>query len=266
MTRRETLVFGGVTVLSVMAGGAAIVRRRTQPEASAPVTTTSSTPSSSATTTPEPMVADETTTTSTTTPPSALTVVDVLCRESWASAPAGAGIPHTIEQITVHHSATRLDDNREVVDHIRRYQRDHQESRGWVDLAYHYVIDARGNLYEARSTDVVGDTSTNYDPTGHFLAMCDGNFEEQEVPEPQFDGLARLLAWAVQQHGLTVESISGHRDHASTACPGQNLYERVKSRELARRVQAHLAVGPVELRLVCGAEAEHRVDAIQAGA
>lgn len=265
MTRRETLVLGGVTVLSAMAGGAAIVRRRTQPATSAPVTTTSSAPSSSATTIPEPMVAEETTT-STTTPPAALTVVEVLCRDSWASAPAGAGTPHTIDQITVHHSATRLEDNREVVDHIRRYQRDHQESRGWVDLAYHYVIDARGNVYEARSTDVVGDTSTNYDPTGHFLAMCDGNFDEQDVPEPQFDGLARLLAWGVQEHGLTVESISGHRDHASTACPGQNLYEQVKNGELARRVQAHLAVGPLERRLLCGAEAGQRIDAIQAGA
>lgn len=104
------------------------------------------------------------------------------------------------------------------------------------------------------------------DPVLGATSSLVGSAGARNRPEPQFDSLARLLAWAVRQHGLTVESISSHRDHASTACPGQDLYERVKSRELGRRVQAHLAVGPVERRLLCGAEAGHRIDAIQAGA
>src|SRR5690606_28659819 len=144
---------------------------------------------------------------------------------------AGPGRPHTISQVTVHHSASPLSDNRQVPGRLRAFQRDHQ-SNGWSDLAYHYVVDAAGNIYEGRNPGQVGDTSTTYDPTGHFLALCDGNFEVHDVPEAQLDGLAKLVAWALQHYELPVEQVSGHKDHAATACPGTALYAHLESGEL----------------------------------
>lgn len=196
---------------------------------------------------------------------SAATLISVLCRASWRAAPAAPGTPHTIQQITVHHSGEALHDNRQVPARIRRFQQMHQAGKGWSDIAYHYVIDAEGTFYEGRAVDVAGDTATDYDPSGHFLALCDGNFEEHDVPERQLDGLARLLAWAVQRYGLSVEQVSGHKDHAATACPGEALYGRLRSGDLADRVSGHLAAGAWELAVVCGPEADARVRAIEAG-
>jgi hypothetical protein len=192
------------------------------------------------------------------------TILTALCREAWGAAPAAAGRPHQIQQITVHHSAGLLTNNRAVPARLLGYQRNHQQ-RGWVDLAYHWIVDAEGNLYEGRSTDYAGDTATDYDPAGHFLALCDGNFEEQALPPAQLDGLARLLAWAVQRYGLGVELISGHRDHAATACPGAALYDTLQTGELIGRVQAYLDAGPIHLERVCGGDAEAHINRIEQG-
>src|SRR5687768_11080303 len=64
-----------------------------------------------------------------------------ICRSSWGGRPAtGAYIPHEISRITVHHSAVALRDNRKAPAQLRSFQTDHQ-SRGWVDIAYHMLID-----------------------------------------------------------------------------------------------------------------------------
>lgn len=262
VTRRELFVLGAATAVSALSGAFAVTWQRDQTRAVPAAAVTPPSPGPAAEPAPSPAAAEEP---PAEVPPAAATVISALCRASWRAAPAGAGTPHTIQQITVHHSGEVLHDNRQVPSRIRRFQQLHQ-AKGWSDIAYHYVIDADGSIYEGRSVDVAGETATDYDPGGHFLALCDGNFEEQDIPERQLDALARLLAWAVQRYGLSVEQISGHKDHAATACPGEALYTRLQSGDLASRVSGYLAAGPWELSLVCGPEAFARVRAIEAGA
>lgn len=283
VTRRELFVLGAATAVSALSGAVAVTWQRDRTGARPATAVTPPSPEPAAEPVPSPAAAspDASSAPDPSTvpdagdaaaaeespaeaPPAAATVISALCRASWGAAPAAAGTPHTIQQITVHHSGEVLRDNRHVPSRIRRFQQLHQ-AKGWSDIAYHYVIDAEGSIYEARLVDVAGDTATDYDPRGHFLALCDGNFEEQDIPERQLDALARLLAWAVQRYGLSVEQISGHKDHAATACPGEALYARLRNGDLASRVSGYLAAGPWELALVCGPEAFARVRAIEAG-
>lgn len=173
----------------------------------------------------------------------------------------GAPKPHTLARLTVHHSAQLAPDIKGAPGRIRGFQAYHQ-SKGFPDIAYHYVVDRGGNVYEGRDEGTVGSTFTNYDPTGHFLALLDGNFEAQQPTKEQLDGLAKLLAWASQRHGLPVDTLSGHRDHAATACPGKYVYASVKDGSIRRAVQDVLARGPVELVRLSDAEGAERVRAI----
>lgn len=65
----------------------------------------------------------------------------------------------------------------------------------------------------------MGDTGTNYDPTGHFLVCLEGNFDSQQPTSEQFASVASLVAWASAKYGVGLDTISGHRDVASTSCP-----------------------------------------------
>ena len=168
--------------------------------------------------------------------------------------------------MTLHHSAVVFDDNRQMAARLREHQRNHQDVQGWIDIAYHVAVDREGNLFELRPAGLVGDTATNYDPTGHFLVLVEGNFEEQPVTEAQLQGAALAFAWGAQQYGLSTKTILGHQDvPAATACPGAALEAYITDGRLKERVDAILAQGPVPVQKICGPEAATIVADIEAG-
>jgi hypothetical protein len=177
----------------------------------------------------------------------------LLCRDAWgARPPTGPGTPHTPTRLTLHHTEVPLLANNDAPARLRQHQRYHQDSHGWIDIAYHISVDRDGNLYQLRDPDITGDTATSYDPTGHFLVVLEGDFDQQSVTEEQLNGAALAFAWASTRYGIPADTLTGHRDHApETTCPGADLYAYLSNGELKRRIDALLADGPVILRTVC---------------
>ena len=191
----------------------------------------------------------------------------LLCRDTWgARPPFPGGRPHTITRMTIHHTAVVLGDNRNITSRLRQHQRYHQDEKGWVDIAYHLGVDRDGNIFELRRTEIAGDTATNYDTTGHFLVVCEGNFDEEPVSEAQLDGAALAFAWASQEFGITSNTLASHQQVTpTTACPGANLQAHVASGDLKSRIDDFLAAGMVNLQPLCLPQAADAVAAIEAG-
>ena len=197
--------------------------------------------------------------------PPAASRIDVIPKAAWGAAPVvGEFVEHQIDQMTIHHTAVVLDDNALAPSRLRQHQSYHQ-SLGWPDLAYHYVIDGNGHVYEGRPVTAVGDTATDYDPTGHLLVCCEGDLNQQEVPAAQYKSLVAVVAWGAAQHGIDLEEIRGHRDVAATTCPGDNLYSLIAAGTLAGEVADLLANPPVPTLLPIE-EAVVLVAAIESGA
>ncbi|WP_254848335.1 peptidoglycan recognition family protein [Mycobacterium sp. SP-6446] len=196
----------------------------------------------------------------------ASTSAPLLCRDAWGARPARpGGKPHTITRMTLHHEAVVLGDNRNAPGHLRQDQRYHQDQHGWIDIAYHVGVDRNGNIYELRNTELAGDTATDYNTTGHFLVLCEGDFDQEAVSEAQLRGAALAFAWAARNFGIATDTLAGHRDLAQTSCPGASLYAHLTSGDLKRRVDDLLAAGGVDLQRFCGPDAAARVAAIEAG-
>ncbi len=141
--------------------------------------------------------------------------------------------------MTIHHTAAVLGDNSNAPARLRQHQHYHQDTQGWIDIAYHVSVDRKGNIYRLRDPHVVGNTATSYDPAGHFLVVCEGNFDEEEVTEEQLNGAALAFAWAAQQFGISPETLAGHRDKShDTACPGASLYTHVTDGDLRHASKA----------------------------
>ena len=159
-----------------------------------------------------------------------------LPRSAWGALPADTAKmkKHTIESMTVHHAGDQT--SYTGPQRFRAWQDLHQ-GRGWGDLAYHYIIGVDGTIYEGRAVDYAGDTGTDYDPTGHFLVVVEGNFEQDQPTEAQLDSLVHVLAWASTAFDVPASTITGHRDHANTVCPGGNLYPYIASGDLQRDVE-----------------------------
>lgn len=221
---------------------------------STPAPVPSSTPSSSPTTgAPEPPP-----------PPATPMVVTLLCRDAWDAAPARpTDDTHVPTRITIHHTAARFEDDTRAPARWRSYQAFHQQ-QGWSDVAYHVGADRRGHLYELRDPSVPGDTFTDYDPAGHHLIVADGDFDAQDPSPEQVEAVAQAAAAAATRLGLDADAIGGHRDHASTSCPGEALYAALPA--IRQRVAELLAAGGADAVVLCGPEADARVAAIETGA
>lgn len=176
-------------------------------------------------------------------------VLDLTCRADWGAMPVGSGgQAHVVEGVMVHHAGAAAEDDDDEAARLLGYQRYHQD-QGWPDIAYHLGIGRSGRCYELRDPEIAGDTFTEYDATGWFLILVDGDFDEQEPSAPQLRSLAMALAWASDRFAVPVGEVASHRDVAATTCPGDNLQGRLEA--LGEEAEGVLAGGGVELRPTC---------------
>ncbi len=165
------------------------------------------------------------------------TVPAIVPRAAWNAAPATKAVKqHQISSITLHHTATPASDPARAKKRILSIQKYHQGHRQYADIAYHYLISEDGTIFEGRDRRIAGETSTNYDPTGHVLVALLGNFEKAPPTKRQWASMIELLAWLCTEFGVSPESISGHRDLAKTLCPGKYLDVDIKNRKVHRSV------------------------------
>ena len=118
-------------------------------------------------------------------------------------------------KVIIHHSAGRQRPKK-VRRHIRAIARYHVRHRGWPTIAYHYIIDADGNIYRTNRPQVAsyhsGDRAVNLDSYG--ICML-GNFRTYDPTPAQLDA----CRWLVGQLG--VEEVLPHKAIVQTSCPGR---------------------------------------------
>ncbi len=148
-------------------------------------------------------------------------------RSSWQAAEARPYKQQVPVRITVHHEGGRvLADTANAATRLKNVQTwSMGPDRKWTDIPYHYLIGPDGTVYEGRSPLTVGETNTEYDPTGHLLISFLGNYEQQELTPQLQKVLIRLIAHFCQQYSISPDSIATHRDYSKiTTCPGKNIY------------------------------------------
>ena len=146
----------------------------------------------------------------------------------------------------------------------------HRFTRGYFDIAYNFIIDAYGRIWEARAggvdEPVVGAHAGGYNSVSTGVAIL-GTFMFAEPSAAAMAALQRLLAWKLALHGVPalgkvrvevnpsdafytpfapgqrvlLPRIAGHRDGDLTSCPGIDLYHRLP----AVRTTVHGQAGPL---------------------
>jgi len=154
-------------------------------------------------------------------------------------------IPHRITHVTLHHTgdAQPLRPQDDPVAKLRALQSWGASDRNWWDLPYHYLLDLDGRVFEGRDWHYMGETNTAYDPGGHFLISVIGNYSRQEATRAQLESIADLMAWALKEFNLPIDSIGGHYNYAQTDCPGPNLRKYLEDGTLKRMVSERLRRG-----------------------
>lgn len=154
------------------------------------------------------------------------TDLKVSTRTNWGWLPLEKVLPqHSINKITIHHGGEDFAENKEMIPYLRNLQSWSRSEKKWIDIPYHYMIDLKGNIFEARPINYPGDTNTDYDVTGHALICVVGNYEVQKLSDASLKSLVKLTAFLKQKYQVEDKNIKTHKDYTETLCPGKDLYK-----------------------------------------
>ena len=160
-------------------------------------------------------------------------------RKEWAALPYNTkkldSVGGNWEKITVHHSdeigALVFNGTfSQSAQAVRSIQRTHLKDKSWGDIGYHYLIDARGRIFEGRPIKWQGAHAGDRSKNRRNLGICLlGNFNNQPPTAPAREALRDLLENLRKTHRISRKKVFVHSEFTSTECPGRHLTDWVKS-------------------------------------
>lgn len=167
--------------------------------------------------------------------------MNVVSRADWGWKPIDQQFPqHSINKITIHHGGEVFSEDKNVMQYLRNLQSWSRSDKKWIDIPYHFMIDLKGNIYEARPINFPGDTNTDYDVNGHALICVIGNYEVQKIIPAQLTALSKLTAFLKAKYKVPFADIKSHKDYTETLCPGEDLYKYLQDGSFIKMVEDEL--------------------------
>jgi hypothetical protein len=148
----------------------------------------------------------------------------------------------TLNRAIIHHTAGSSDyttDYEAGKAKVRGIQNIHMDSNGWCDIAYHFLVNAGGHIYEGRSGSMTSRPQGAHDGcnVNSFGFNIMGYFHTPYNQQPtgaMLDSLYDVIAWRMPAtwspygsgvyNGNTVGYLDGHRKVKATACPGDLMH------------------------------------------
>jgi hypothetical protein len=174
----------------------------------------------------------------------------------WQSNTPGCGtVPPTspLKHAVVHHTAgSNTYAQSEVDDVLRGIYYFHIQTQGWCDIAYNFLVDRFGGMWEGRTNSlngpVIGGHAKGFN-TGSVGVSLMGDFEAGSLPAAAFAGVRRIVAWRLADAGIDpggwlgvvsggstrypagqtvlMNRINSHQTTSLTACPGKDVLRRM---------------------------------------
>jgi hypothetical protein len=136
-------------------------------------------------------------------------------------------------RLTVHYTDEPKNLQRSLVEKLRnlfRYSVNEIEGtkkKLWGDIPYHFFIDARGKLGEARSPAYMPDSNTAYPRDGHITIVVEGN-PKDGLGLRQRAKLFTLLRALQKKYRVPTGRVGVHKNYAETDCPGEAITHAVQ--------------------------------------
>ena len=151
----------------------------------------------------------------------------IITRVEWQARPPKTtprAITLPTPELWLHHTASPTG----YAVRVRAIQDYHMDVRGWNDIAYSYLINHDGDIYEGRGAGIAGGHTAGHNTISHAICVM-GNYD---LTQPSVAALRSVVELARYGHaeGWWREGFTGgHRDAsgASTSCPGGNLWKQL---------------------------------------
>jgi hypothetical protein len=160
-----------------------------------------------------------------------MTEYDIISREEWGAKYANGFGPRPVGNLItrLHHSVTIAPDLlppfTDDYAAVRALEAIGQ-SRFGKGMSYNTLFTPAGLIFEGLGIDRVGaHTGGANTPTAGLCLV--GNYEKDKPPRPMLEAISWYLQYGVGRWWTDAKLDGGHRDVASTACPGKYAYELI---------------------------------------
>lgn len=161
-------------------------------------------------------------------------MLEIITREEWGarepkSTPGTISVPSP--ELWLHHTAgANIEGDDAMSDQdlrrVKSTQNFHMDVRGWNDIAYSFLLDPDGYVFEGRGAGIRGGHTKNHNTVSHGICVM-GNYNNSQVDEDLLPRLAELVRYGADQGWWPRGFTGGHRDTRGgdeQDCPGANLY------------------------------------------
>ncbi|MHB1138055.1 MAG: N-acetylmuramoyl-L-alanine amidase [Microthrixaceae bacterium] len=184
--------------------------------------------------------------------------LDVRLRAEWGARPSSTSVAGSVQLAVVHHSASSNSYGPgDVPGLLRSTQAYHMDGRGWSDIAYNFVVDKYGGLWEGRGggidRPVIGAHAMGFN-TGSVGVMVLGDYTSATPTAAALESVSRVIGWKLALHNVDpsgsanftsggstsipagqvvhLPRVVGHQNVGATSCPGsiQNSLGSIRGR------------------------------------
>lgn len=133
--------------------------------------------------------------------------------------------------VTVHYvgsGSVARSDHADCAGQVRSIQNQHMDNNGWADIAYSFLVCVHDYAFVGRGYHTR--TAANGTDSGNqnWYAVCGLVGDADDIPDGMVKAYRSTIA-RLRGTGGAADGINGHRDHRSTSCPGEQLYEMVNN-------------------------------------
>ncbi|XP_077293930.1 peptidoglycan-recognition protein SC2-like [Arctopsyche grandis] len=158
--------------------------------------------------------------------------VTIVSRAGWGarSPTSTTGMSTPVPYVVIHHSAgPACTTNSACQSQMRSMQNLHMDTNGWADIGYSFGVGGDGLAYEGRGWARVGAHAPGFNDRS--IGICNiGTFTSVLPPASQLTAVKELIAQGVSLGRISSNyKLIGHRQAVSTECPGNRLYEEIKT-------------------------------------
>ena len=150
----------------------------------------------------------------------------VIKREAWGAEPPRntTPLPKSVRGVAIHWVGVEVKGNpSKIVKGIQRY---HQETRGWYDVAYNYLVSQDGQVFEGRGWKNRSGANGSSKLNRQYGAICLLLGPGQRPTDEMIDATRNTIKHFRRVFPKATE-IVGHKDISATACPGEDVHSLI---------------------------------------
>ena len=156
-----------------------------------------------------------------------------ISRASWGAkyAQGSGAIPGPVYGVTLHWEGPHMGTfgHKECAAKVQGIERFHAVTRQWSGIAYSLIVCPHGYVFEGRGAGVrsAANGTSSIGGNDHWYAVCYLSGQGDLLTDAGKAGLIDAVQYL--RNAGAGEKVNGHRDHHPTECPGDAIYQWLKT-------------------------------------